>query len=312
MTDDFPAAMETGRPKPKLSIVIPTYGTTGVLVECLRALSEQKGDTDACEVLVVNDGGKESEAFEVPGQRVRIRYARQDHKGPAAARNLGTRMAEGEIVVFLDDDSVPLKDWLQATMSAWMDTPDCDGIGGYVASDPGESIYCRVNADFFNWYLEQQGHDGECLFLVTCNAGYKKGSLESFGGFDDRFERACGEDRDLNLKIVRGGGKLRLDKRILVYHDRDLTLKSFAKKHYHYGKAASHIYSRYPDLKHISGGGYRSLFRSVWRRHPEKGDRALAMLLVSFSQVATLVGFLVGLLRRNRIQRELAVARIRR
>jgi GT2 family glycosyltransferase len=296
VSDNNSSGTEVHRRTPLFSIVIPTYGTTGVLEECLTALSEQSGEAD-WEVLVVNDGGENSGAAQAFNPNFPIRYIRQDHKGPAAARNLGIGLAGGDIVIFLDDDSVPTKSWLEATRLAWLETPDCDGIGGYVASHPSESIYCRVNAGFFNWYLEQQDLKGQCLFLVTCNAGYKKSSLEKVGGFDSRFERACGEDRDLNLKIVRSGGKLRLDRRILVYHDRDLTLASFARKHYHYGKAASRIYSRYPDQKHISTGGYGSLFRSVWKRHAGQGDRALAISLVTISQIATMLGFLAGKLK---------------
>jgi cellulose synthase/poly-beta-1,6-N-acetylglucosamine synthase-like glycosyltransferase len=284
---------------PWLSVVIPTYNTKGVLEECLRGLSEQECGTDSCEVLVVNDGGREEDpgSFHALVQGVPLRYVRQSHRGPAAARNLGIQLAKGEIVVFLDDDSVPLKGWLQATISAWMETPECDGIGGYVASDPSDSIYCRVSADFFNWYLEQQGPGGQCIFLVTCNAGYRKSTLEKIGGFDDRFVRACGEDRDLNLRIVRCGGRLRLDRRILVYHDRDLTLKSFIKKNYHYGMAASRIYSSYPEQKRISAGGYGDLFRSIWKRYAKWGERAMALCLITVSQAATATGFLVGALR---------------
>jgi glycosyltransferase involved in cell wall biosynthesis len=290
---------EVPQSSPLFSIIIPTYCTAGVLEECLKALSAQSVKSDF-EVLVVNDGGKDSISLEALDPQISVRYIRQDHKGPAAARNLGVRLAKGDIVIFLDDDSVPTKTWLEATRSAWGKTPDCDGIGGFIASDPSENIYCRVNADFFNWYLEQQDLEGKCPFLVTCNAGYRRSSLEKVGGFDDRFQRACGEDRDLNLKIVRGGGKLRLDRQILVYHDRDLTLSSFARKHYHYGKAAARIYQRYPDQKHISGGGYGALFLSIWRRHADQGDRLRALSLITLSQIATVFGFLAGKLHNPR------------
>jgi GT2 family glycosyltransferase len=288
---------EERRNRPVISVVIATYDTNGVLVDCLNALSEQVWNReDDFEVLIVNDGGRDYQpaAFDVYKEKFPIRYLRQDHKGPASARNFGVKMARGEIIVFLDDDSVPLKNWLESTISAWMENPDYDGIGGYIASDITENMYCRVNADFFNWFLEQLSPGGECLFLVTCNASYKKSSLDKVGGFDDRFKRASGEDRDLNLKIVRSGGKLRLDRAILVYHDRDLKLKSFIKKHYHYGKAASRIYSRFPHLKHISASGYGSLFYSVWKNHKKWDDRILALCLIAASQISAALGFLVG------------------
>lgn len=277
-----------------ISIVIPTYNTKGVLSECLRGLAEQAGDTSGCEVIIVNDGGKDEDpaSFHRFGDKLAIHYVRQDHQGPAAARNLGIRMAKGEIVAFLDDDSVPLNDWLERTISAWQETPGSDGIGGYVARSPADSIFCRVNTDFFNWYLDQQMHGGRSVFLATCNASYRKSSLERVGGFDTTFPRACGEDRDLNLRIVNFGGWLRLDRTILVYHDRDLTMKSFVKKNYHYGAAAYRIYSMYPDHRRISGRGYRALFRSAYRLYGSWRERAAALALLTVSQVSTAAGFL--------------------
>jgi glycosyltransferase involved in cell wall biosynthesis len=295
LTDRQPE--EACRPRPEISVVIATYGTNGMLEGCLDALSKQVWNRDGgFEVLIVNDGGADypTAAFDAHRNKLLIRHLRQNHRGPAAARNLGVKMAEGDIIVFLDDDSVPLNNWLESTILAWRETPDYDGIGGYVASNPNDNIYCRVNADFFNWCLEQLSPSGQCLFLVTCNAGYRKSSLEKVGGFDDRFERACGEDRDLNLKIVRGGGKLRLDRTILVYHDRDVTLTSFIKKHFHYGNAASRIYSRFPNLKHISPSGYGSLISLVWKKHRKWSDRAGALCLVATSQIATALGFVAG------------------
>jgi glycosyltransferase involved in cell wall biosynthesis len=292
---------ETGRNRPKISIVIATYGTDGVLKECLDALSEQAGiPKHAFEVLIVNDGGTdyESAAFDEYKEKYPIRYFHQNHRGPAAARNFGVQMAEGEIIAFLDDDSAPLSSWLESTVAAWTETPDYDGIGGFVAIDPKDNLCCRVNAGFFNWYLEQLDPIGGCLFLVTCNASYKKSSLDKVGGFDDRFERASGEDRDLNLKIVRGGGKLRLDARILVCHDRDVTLKSFVKKHYYYGQAASRIYSRFPNLQHISAGGYGSLLGLAWKNHRSCGERIAAFILIIASQISTALGVLAGKLKK--------------
>ncbi len=280
---------------PVISIVIPTYNTHGVLSECLRGLAEQGSDTSGCEVIVVNDGGKDEDPASLHrfGDKLAIRYVRQDHQGPAAARNLGIRMARGDIVAFLDDDSVPLKDWLERTITAWQETPESDGIGGYVAKSPDDSIFCRVNTDFFNWYLDQQTSGGRSLFLATCNASYRKSSLDRVGGFDTTFQRACGEDRDLNLKIVNFGGWLRLDRRILVYHDRDLTLKSFVKKNYYYGAAACRIYSMYPDHRRISRQGYRALFRSAYRRYESWRERAAALALLTVSQVSTAAGFFI-------------------
>jgi len=87
-------------------------------MECLNALAEQeKVDNGIFEVIVVNDGGEEvlPASLGTFKDKIDIRYYSQDHKGPAAARNLGIEMARGEIILLLDDDSLPTSDWLYAT-----------------------------------------------------------------------------------------------------------------------------------------------------------------------------------------------------
>ena len=220
--------------KPKFSIIIPTFNTNIVLGQCLDALCNQSADKKWFEVIVINDGGKTGASKDIRSleEHLSIRYFYQDHKGPAAARNLGIEEARGDIILLLDDDSLPTLNWMDATIAAWERYPGYDGIGGYVIKDDADSIYCRVNADFFNWYLRQYSSEEDCLFLVTCNAGYRKSMLDKIGRFDEEFKRASGEDRDLNIKILKNGGKLRLDDNMLVYHDRDLTFLSFVRKNF--------------------------------------------------------------------------------
>ncbi len=285
--------MYADKRNPKFTVIIPTYNTVGVLEQCLEGLYNQTSDLSCLEVIIINDGGNTAQMPELDKLkgRLNIQYCSQDHRGPAAARNRGINMAQGSIILFLDDDSIPLRNWFRATMEAWDTYSDYDGIGGYVEREENESIIARVNADFFNWYLDQQMISGHCSFLATCNAGYRKESLEKAGKFNTDFHTASGEDRDLNLKILKQGGKLIIDRNILVHHDRDLTLKSFAKKNYNYGKAAFQIYRRYPDQPRVIPKGYAFLFLSALRNYNSIIEKAVALMLLALSQLATALGY---------------------
>ena len=284
---------ENNANKPKFSIVIPTYSADVLLMECIQSLCNQSVDINSFEVIVVNDGGKKeiSERLDTFEGQLTIRYFYQENKGPAAARNLGINKALADIILFLDDDSLPTIDWLKSIINVWEKYQDYDGIGGYTISEVTDSIYCRVNSDFFNWYLEQYSNDTLYPFLVTCNAGYRKAILNKAGNFAEHFKKASGEDRDLNIKISKIGGKLRLDKSILVYHDRDLTLQSFAKKHYNYGKAAYSIYAIYPELKYMSSNAYFELYSSILKKYRSFKEKIMAFLLLSLSQLCTITGY---------------------
>jgi glycosyltransferase involved in cell wall biosynthesis len=279
--------------KTVFSIVIPTYHAQESLKECLGALLDQGVNEQGCEIIVVNDGGDDEvrEHIVSLGNGSRIRYLYQENKGPAAARNLGIENANGDVILFLDDDSLPTEKWFGETRKAWERHRDVHGIGGYVASRLSDGMCSCVNADLFNWFLDAQASGQHPNFLTTCNGGYQKSALIKVGNFDQSFKTASGEDRDLNLKIVKAGGKLVLDRSIIVYHDRVLSLRSFLKKHMNYGKAAYEIHQRYPDQRRMPRREYLDLFLSTIRRYRTCRQKIAALALVSLSQVATTVGY---------------------
>ena len=290
--------------KPRFSIVIPTYNAELLLYDCLEALCDQATPQSSFEIIVVNDGGNKeiSENITSLKCRVPIKYFYQTNSGPAAARNLGIARAKGDVVIFLDDDSLPTPTWLNATMAAWDTYSNLDGIGGYIKKDSRDTIYCRVNADFFNWYLNYYSKNGRQPFLATCNASYKKDILRKVGNFDEKFKKPAGEDRDLNIKISQLGGRLKLDDSILVYHDRDLTLIKFAKKYYNYGKFAKTIYSRYPHHNRISKKDYFDLFASILKEYKSIREKLSVFFLITLSQLSTIIGYYSTVIRKMSMQ----------
>jgi GT2 family glycosyltransferase len=258
----------------------------------LTSLGDQDLDPSRFEVIVVRDGGPdESVPALLGGAKIAVQFLRQDHKGPAAARNLGIKNARGDIILFLDDDSVPTRTWIRATLEAWTSYPESAGIGGSTLSEGTDRLCCRVNSDLFDWYLGRHSFDDHATFLSTCNAGYRKDILDGVGRFDERFTKASGEDRDLSLRILKTGEKLRLDKNILIYHDRDLTFGSFFRKHYNYGRAAFELSLIHGRLERLSFKDYALFYTSILKKYATTGQKSLVFLLLTVSQLATFLGY---------------------
>jgi glycosyltransferase involved in cell wall biosynthesis len=100
----------------RFSIVVPTRNRAVLLERCLLALGELEYPRDEYEVLVVDDGsepGMEGVVARFAGA-LRVRCLRAEGGGPAAARNMALRVAEGEYVAFTDDDCRPDAGWLRA------------------------------------------------------------------------------------------------------------------------------------------------------------------------------------------------------
>lgn len=113
---------------PQLSVIIPTWNRSGLVCEAIEsALAQRPGEV---EVIVVDDASADDTAQVVMrrfGSRVRL--LRKGLRGGAAAgRNAGVRLANGELVAFLDSDDLWLPGKLDAELEVLEEFPVADGV----------------------------------------------------------------------------------------------------------------------------------------------------------------------------------------
>jgi GT2 family glycosyltransferase len=101
-------------PAPKLSVVIPVYNAESTLKECLTKLHESRYRD--FETILVDDGCTDHSPAIAAEFPVRI-VPTSGRVGPAAARNLGARMATGEVLFFIDSDVMVRPDTLASSRS---------------------------------------------------------------------------------------------------------------------------------------------------------------------------------------------------
>ena len=101
--------MVTAARAPQFSVIIPVYNGEGTIAECLEALASQDMPRREFEVIVVDDGSTDGTAAIV--KQFDVKYIHQENTGPATARNVGVKNAQGKIVVFTDADCVPEPNW---------------------------------------------------------------------------------------------------------------------------------------------------------------------------------------------------------
>ena len=89
---------------PKVSVVIPTYNNALLLPETLDGVRRQT--CQDLEIIVVDDGSTDHTAEMIERYDPTIRYLRQSNQGPAAARNKGVSLAQGEFIAFCDHDDI--------------------------------------------------------------------------------------------------------------------------------------------------------------------------------------------------------------
>jgi GT2 family glycosyltransferase len=223
---------------PRVSVVVPTYNRCVSLERLLAALSLSTAPEGGMEIVVVDDGSTDETAAVVADAGAR--YLFQRNAGPGAARELGWRMAAGEIIVFLDDDVIPEPEAIRRMV---LTLEHADGVGALIHplnSKPMVAHYMHMD-DLVNHHVV----NGEVRWLITAAAAFRRGALERVGGFDRAFPRAAGEDVDLTLRLIEAGCRLQLEPTAIVYHDHHLHFRQLLSTCYRYGTAYRLLASRH-------------------------------------------------------------------
>lgn len=87
-----------------ITVIIPTYNRKQYLEQAIKSALSQTAKP--AEIIVIDDGSTDGTEELLKNNYQTIRYFKQNNKGPAAARNLGLRMARGQLIAFLDDDDI--------------------------------------------------------------------------------------------------------------------------------------------------------------------------------------------------------------
>jgi MoaA/NifB/PqqE/SkfB family radical SAM enzyme/glycosyltransferase involved in cell wall biosynthesis len=247
-----------------ISVIIPTYNRKDGLVKCITSLAGQSYPQDKFEIIVIDDGSHypTEDILGLFRNKIRhLRHATQDHKGPAAARNMGVSLSSGSIVAFIDDDCEAHSEWLALMVRAHQENPGLVAIGGatLTANQKASVIVgqflstCSIEVDLFG--------KNEIIFFPTCNVSCKR-SLFFSHKFDEGFPLPGGEDLEFFWRLFRDGYRFGWKKEIQVIHYRDASLGSFTRQAYIYGRGNLLVKYLHPDhilLKELKTGG-----RSFW------------------------------------------------
>lgn len=136
------------------SVIIPTYNRKESVLRTLHSLSEQTLAGSQCEVVVVDDGSTDdTPSLADSHYPFAFRYIRQDNQGGVSARNYGSEIAEGDLLIFLDDDMVAEPGYIEGLVKAhtgktslvsrgqlvpWI--PDKSSIFNQISGRPNQSI----------------------------------------------------------------------------------------------------------------------------------------------------------------------------
>ncbi len=199
---------------PRVSIVICTDGRAEALACTLSSLSYL--DFAAFEVIVVCGPTQDGTDKVLQAYDGRIKIALNDKRNLSISRNLGIRLACGDIVAFLDDDAIPEPDWLSEIVTPYQDEA-VGASGGFVYGPDGYAYQYRFGTAnrFGDANLKWKRPAPEFSFplsenyphLLGANSSFRRKALLEVGGFDEEYEYYL-DETDVTLRILDAGWKI--------------------------------------------------------------------------------------------------------
>lgn len=194
-----------------VSVVVPVYNGEKYIRCAIDSVLAQ--DYRPLEIIVVDDGSSDATLQVLADYGDRIRVFSQPNKGSAAARNLGTRVAEGAFIAFIDADDYWFPGKISAQMAALRETgcrmsfsqflfwcADDKGIWPEPEQVLAEESGSRSMEAFAEpkWVYVDLLLD--CL-VWTSTVVVERDALLQIGGFDEDLRK--GQDYDLWLRLSR-------------------------------------------------------------------------------------------------------------
>ena len=198
-----------------ISIVIAAFNEERKIVKCLDSLLNQKYKN--IEIIVVDDGSTDRTVKTI-GEYIKkyknVFLLQQKRQGPGAAKNLAAKTAKGEILVFVDADEYPRKDYVEKLTKPIREGKAKTAIGAWVVAKP-ENPWARCR---FKDTYELRRHALESgVFRAV-----RKSSFKKFGGFDTT--KGYSDDR-----IKTGLKRARIDSAVFD-HDVDSDIGEIYRK----------------------------------------------------------------------------------
>ena len=209
-----------------VSVAIPTYGREQALLETIESLLCLEGQ--AAEILIIDQTpvheAKTEARLGAWNEKSVIRWIRLAKPSIPKAMNEALRRATEAIVLFVDDDVIPLGELVRAHAEAY-ERDDCAAVNGQVLQPGQEESDSQARE-------QGRGLRRDLVFgfnssipayqiwsCIACNLSVQREAALRIGGFDEAFVGAAYRfETEFCRRLARAGGRTKFDPRARVRH----------------------------------------------------------------------------------------------
>lgn len=210
----------------KFSIVIPVWNSLALLQKNLPAVVAVGAD----EIIIGDDASTDASLAFLRKNYPSIKVVSHPRLGFAGNVNAAVRQAEGDIVVLLNTDVLPEKNFLQPLVKDFADSR----VFGVSCNEINHPHYGPTRGIFDRGYIthEPRAKTPKTVrtFWVSGGSGaFRKSMWNQLGGFDESF-RFYWEDIDLAYRAQKRGWLCLWNPAARVVHEHEGTIKKLNRK----------------------------------------------------------------------------------
>lgn len=227
-----------------LSIIIIALNNLVYTKRCIESI--KKYTKQEHQIIFIDNGSTDftMEWFKKNADTQDIMIRNQDNKGFSKGNNQGLRLASGEYILFLNNDTEIKKEGWEIPFFKGIE--DADIVGPTMR---------KLIADHndFSFVYAGEGHDLDpfCYIEGWCVFG-KKIVFDALGGMDEQFSPAYSEDADLSFKAIQAGFKIKKINNVPIMHFGQKTSSTMNETHMVTVKNRRKLYSKWISKKHAN------------------------------------------------------------
>ena len=225
-TKEFLEAIEN---TPKVSIIVLMWNNGLLTLRCLRSIYE-RSDYKNLEVILVDNGSDTKESAIVTkwienynlGQTIYVRS--QENVGFAAGNNVGLKIATGEFIVVLNNDTEVTPGWIWRSIKHFSVNPRL-GLLGPSTNNCGNEARVVLHNDDGNWLQEviprfglRQMRAIPAATLAFFCVFISRAVLDEVGLISEDYGKGYFEDDDYCRRVEAAGYEISIARDIFVYH----------------------------------------------------------------------------------------------